>query len=154
VSDPPSQQITAVWISLIQAGNRALAHIETALADQNLPPLGWYDALLEIERAEDKGLRPFVLQNRLLLAQYSMSRLLKRLETAGLIRKIPCASDGRGHAVQITDQGAAVRRRMWPVYARALNEIWQDRFTKAELARMQGLLDRVAPPDPGASPKP
>jgi len=145
MTDAPNQQVTDAWISLMQAGNRALGQIEAALGAQNLPPLDWYDALLEIERAGRDGVRPFVLQKRLLLAQYSMSRLLKRIESAGYIRKIPCQSDGRGYAVQITDQGKAVRKRMWPVYARALKEIWQDRFTEAEMAALQGLLDRVAP---------
>jgi len=144
MADAPNQQVTDAWISLMQAGNRALGQIEAALGAENLPPLDWYDALLEIERAGRDGLRPFMLQKRLLLAQYSMSRLLKRIESAGYIRKIPCQSDGRGYAVQITDQGATVRKRMWPVYALALKEIWQDRFSATELAALQGLLDRVA----------
>jgi len=150
MTDAPPQQVTDVWISLMQASNRALAYIEAALAKQNLPPLDWYDALLEIERAEGDGLRPYVLQKRLLLAQYSMSRLLTRIEKAGYIRKIPSQSDGRGYAVQITKQGAKVRKRMWPVYALALKEIWQDRFAEAELTGMQGLLDRIASQGAGA----
>jgi DNA-binding MarR family transcriptional regulator len=133
-----------VWTSLVRSGNRALGRIETALTEEALPPLGWYDALLEVEKAGPGGLRPFELQTRLLLPQYGMSRLLKKIETAGYIRKIPCPSDRRGHAIEITGKGADVRARMWPIYARCLTEIWQDRFSTDEISELKALLDRVA----------
>ena len=46
------------------------------------PPLAWYDALLEIEKAGPDGLRPFELRKLLLLPQYGTSRLLDRMVTA------------------------------------------------------------------------
>lgn len=142
----PDPSTLNVWTSLVRANTRALARIETALASEDLPPLGWYDALLEIERAGPDGLRPFVLQDRLLLPQYGLSRLLKRLEKAGYIRRISCATDRRGYSVQITGKGAAVRQRMWPLYARSLNETCQEQFSGDELVQLKELLDRIAPP--------
>ena len=96
--------------------------MEGALKAAGLPPLAWYDVLLELERAGDCGLRPFALERELLLPQYGLSRLLARMEEAGLVERRNCPSDGRGQMVVIAEAGRATRGAMWPVYARALHE--------------------------------
>ena len=68
------------------------------LKSAGLPALEWYDVLLEIERAGP--LRPRDLQSRLLLAQSNLSRLLDRMERAGLIARGDCEQDGRGLVVR------------------------------------------------------
>ena len=105
-----------------------------------LPPLGWYDALLELERAGAPGLRPFELERAMLLEQYNLSRLLDRMEKAGYVARHACADDGRGQIVAITPAGKAVRRRMWPVYAAAIEEALGRRLSKAEAKTLDALL--------------
>ena len=78
-----SQQIVQAWARLLKAERLALARVETALKQAGLPPLAWYDVLLELERAGEAGLRPFELERALLLAQYNLSRLLDRIERGG-----------------------------------------------------------------------
>ena len=82
----------------------------------------WYDALLELERSGAKGLRPFELQKQLLFAQYNLSRLGDRLDAAGYVVRKASAADGRGQVLTITASGRALRRRMWPVYAQAIED--------------------------------
>ena len=55
---------------------RAIEAVEARLKAADLPPLGWYDVLLELEKAGEAGLRPFELQARLLLPQYGVSPTL------------------------------------------------------------------------------
>ena len=116
----PLPSTIAFWTHLVSTGMDILAAIEDALKAKGLPPLAWYDALLEIENAGADGVRPFALQERLLLPQSGMSRLLQRLEKADYIKRLDCEADGRGFVVVITSQGKAIRRRMWPVYAETL----------------------------------
>ena len=47
-----------VWMRLMRASRTTLAAIEAALKGAGLPPLSWYDALLELRRAGVGGLRP------------------------------------------------------------------------------------------------
>ncbi|MDE2251969.1 MAG: winged helix-turn-helix transcriptional regulator [Gammaproteobacteria bacterium] len=105
------------WALLLAAQRLALQSVECALVRAKLPPLAWYDALLELERTGSRGLRPFELQRAMLLAQYNLSRLLDRIEKRGYVERRECRPDGRGQVVVVTKAGLALRRRMWPAYA-------------------------------------
>jgi DNA-binding MarR family transcriptional regulator len=143
--DPNVRKNTvAAWTSLIRASARSLAVIEAALAGANLPPLSWYDALLEIEKAGPDGIRPYVLKERLLLPQYGTSRLLGRLAQAGYIIRTPCDGDGRGHVEKITDEGRRMRQAMWPVYQQSLIDIFEDNIDEKEAEILHDILRRIA----------
>lgn len=144
MSGMPSDETVAAWTALMRAQRRALGVIEAALKAAGLPALAVYDALLEIERAGEEGLRPFQLEPRLLLPQYGLSRLLDRLAADGLVRRRPAPKDRRGHVVVISPQGRALRARMWPVYARALERAFGCRLDPGEAATLAKLLRRVA----------
>jgi DNA-binding MarR family transcriptional regulator len=142
---PPAPEIVAVWTRLIRAGRHVRDAIETALKAEGLPPLDWYDALWEVEQAAD-GIRPMTLEERLLLPQYGLSRLVDRLVAAGYVERRPCPADRRGQMLVATDAGRAVRAAMWPVYAGALNATVGaalEREAAAALAAQLGRLARV-----------
>ena len=120
MSSKPSEITIRAWARLMRAQQLVLASIERDLKVARLPPLVWYDVLLEVERAGEAGLRPFELERGMLLAQYNLSRLIDRIEHAGYVERRSCEDDGRGQLVAITDRGKAIRRKMWPVYARAI----------------------------------
>src|ERR1700682_2353535 len=104
---PPSDAVIRAWTRLIRAQQVALSAVEAELKAASFPPLAWYDVLLELSRVEGEGLRPFVLEQQLLLAQYNLSRLLDRLEKAGYVERAACPDDGRGLIVAITASGRA-----------------------------------------------
>lgn len=139
----PSPGTVDAWIALMAASRTLLRRIEAALKAASFPPLSWYDALLEIERAGGDGVRPFELRARLLLPQYGTSRMLDRLEADGLVARDACAQDGRGQVVRITEAGLRMRRRMWPVYAGRLEALIGDRLGVDERARLVGLLAKL-----------
>jgi DNA-binding MarR family transcriptional regulator len=108
-----------------------------------LPPLEWYDALLEIGRAGADGLRPMVLDARLLLPQFGVSRLRKRLEGEGLMQTRPAPDDRRGTVVAITAARRAMRQRIWPVHAAAQEDVVAARIAPEERAPLPALLARL-----------
>lgn len=116
--------------------------MEGALKGAGLPPLEWYDVLLELERGGP--LRPRDLQARLLLAQYNLSRLLDRLVAAGLIQRRPCPDDKRGYLVAATADGRALRERMWPVYAQGIQDAVGASLTLDESESLVRLLAPLA----------
>ena len=120
MSKRPSKTVIRAWARLMKTQQLALAGVEQALKAEGMPPLGWYDVLLEVERAGATGLRPFELEQTLLLAQYNLSRLIDRMERAGYVERITCEDDGRGQLIVITNAGKAMRRKIWPVYAQAI----------------------------------
>ena len=62
-----------------------MSRVESALKAAGLPPLAWYEVLVELDRAGACGVRPFALEEALQLPQYGLSRLLARMEEAGLV---------------------------------------------------------------------
>lgn len=141
-TDPGKPTIRA-WTRLVRAHHRALSGIETALKQNGFPPLSWYDALLELDRVGDDGLRPFELEQKLLLPQYGLSRLVARIESAGYLTRRPAADDGRGQVIAITKSGRDLRARMWPVYSTALQTAIGHPLTDREAITLASLLDRI-----------
>jgi DNA-binding MarR family transcriptional regulator len=147
MKNDPSKAVVGAWIRLMRAQQAALLKIERAFRDAGLPPHAWYDALWELDQAGDKGLRPFEIERQMLIAQSNISRLIDRLEAAGYVERHPCKDDARGQFIVITPAGKAIRKRMWPVYAAALNAVIGQRVSDREAATLGGLLDRLLDPD-------
>jgi DNA-binding MarR family transcriptional regulator len=120
--DDPAPDVIRAWTLLVRAKTRVLGAVEEALRQAGLPPLAWYDVLLELRRAGHCGLRPYELERRLLLAQPNVSRLLARLEAAGLVARHVCPEDRRGQMVVVTAAGRDLQERMWPVYRAAIEQ--------------------------------
>ncbi len=118
--------------------------VEEDLKGAGLPPLGWYDVLLELWRADDGRLRPLEIEKRTLLAQYNLSRLLARLEREGLIVMEADPQDGRGKWAVITQHGLAVREAMWAVYGASIRTHLQEKLGEAGATELSALLARLA----------
>ncbi|NND72026.1 MAG: winged helix-turn-helix transcriptional regulator [Rhodothermales bacterium] len=131
------------WASLVRVSGNLVARVEADLRRAKLPPLAQYDALLELHRAGVKGLRPFELQHEMLLAQYNVSRLIVRLVNAGLVERMASEDDGRGQLLRITMNGKELLKRMWPVYASAINRHFGHRLEPAEIISLAAILDKL-----------
>jgi len=141
-----SKNAELAWTGMVATTGLLVGHVEAALKQAGLPPLSWYDVLLEVERAGPEGIRPFEIKERLLLPQYGTSRLLKRLAEAGYVAAADCEEDGRGQIVTITETGKAIRQRMWPIYAAALHAMVQAKLTDAEAEQLALLLAKLRNP--------
>lgn len=139
----PSTNATQAWINLMRAQQRVLALIERDFKAAGLPGLGWYDVLWELSRADGGRLRPFEIEERTLLAQYNLSRLIDRLEREGLVERQTFDDDGRGRWVLITEKGRALRSAMWEVYAKAIAKHVGARLPDADAAQLASLLSRL-----------
>ncbi len=145
MSDQLSESVVASWARLARVSQGVLAAVEADLKTAGQPPLTWYDALLELKRVGEDGLRPAELQARMLLAQYNLSRLLVRLEQAGYVVRRPCPEDGRGQIVTITGAGRRLLPRMWRVYHSAIRAHFADKLTVAEAKTLGDLLGKITP---------
>lgn len=141
----PSSSVVRAWAALARVQPLLLAAVQADLKGAGLPPLEWYDVLLELARAPEGRLRPFEIERRVLLAQYNLSRLLDRLDRAGLVAREACREDGRGRWVAITDAGRASQRATWPVYRASIARHVGGRLSEAEAATLAELLARLGP---------
>ena len=139
----PDEAAVAAWIGLSRAQRATLGRVEARLKAEKLPPLSWYDALWELEKAGEAGLRPFELERAMLFEQYNLSRLADRLAKAGLMDREDCPEDRRGQVLKISPAGRELRRRMWDVYSKAIEEAVGARLSGAEAASLAALLRKL-----------
>jgi DNA-binding MarR family transcriptional regulator len=139
-----SDAATTAWARLVRAHQTAVGNVEDALRRAGYPPLVWYDVLLELERPPGEGLRQRDIERQTLLRRYNVSRIVDRMEAEGLVRRTPSPEDARGRLVRITRKGRALRRRMWPVYAAAIEENFSERYSEKELVQLAALLAPAA----------
>lgn len=137
------QQIET-WRAFLAAYATASDRIECALREAGLPAMAWYDVLHSIYSEPEHRLRPFELADAIVMSRSGLSRLLDRIEAAGLIGRESCPSDRRGQHLVVTDEGVTMLRRMWPVYQAAVAEhfaahVGDDSATvAAALGRIEG----------------
>jgi DNA-binding MarR family transcriptional regulator len=110
------------WRELLNAHARITGAVEAALGEASLPPLAWYDVLWPLYRAPGRRLRAGALAGEVTLSRTGLTRLVDRIEHSGLLRREPAPEDRRGSYVVLTPAGAAMLRRMWPVYEQVLDE--------------------------------
>jgi DNA-binding MarR family transcriptional regulator len=99
--------------------------------------------LLELSRGGGRKLRPVELEKELLVAQYNLSRLLDRMEKAGLVERTVCQGDGRGQMIALTPAGRAMQKRVWPVYRDAIEAHVAPDLPERELEQLAKLLSAI-----------
>ena len=131
------------WAVLLTAHATLIEKIEAALAEAKLPPLGWYDVLWELEKAEGGKLRMHELARRIVLSRSSLTRLADRLEDARLIEREDTPHDRRGYHCVITRAGLAMRRKMWPVYKAEIERLFSKHISVDEARTIGDALGRA-----------
>ncbi len=138
----PSPQFAA-WASLLETYKVLLEKVQNALSEAALPPLEWYDLLLELRLAQDQRLRLFELGERIVLSRSNLTRLCDRLEKEGLIYRERCSKDRRGLYATLSEKGDALRKRMWPVYRHAVEQHFAVHLSEEEAGTLSDLLLKV-----------
>ena len=119
--------------------------LEHELEVQRGLSLHWYDALLQLHEAGGR-LRMQELADRVLLHKSSISRLVDRMETAGLVERVACPSDGRSRYAVITPEGRQVLRRAAPVHLRGIERHFAAHLTDSDVVALSRVLAKL----PGA----
>jgi DNA-binding MarR family transcriptional regulator len=133
----------AAWRALLNAHALVVRRIEADLQAEGLPSLGWYDVLWALYRSPGRRLRIHELADEVVLSRTGMSRLVDRIEAAGMLRREPVPDDRRGAYAVVTEEGIELLRRMWPVYARGIRELFAQQLGD-DPDPVRATLERVA----------
>ncbi|MFI9528616.1 MarR family winged helix-turn-helix transcriptional regulator [Micromonospora rosaria] len=136
-----TDEIGARWHELRLLQWQVNETLEHALQEKFALSLSEYIALATLDASDDDGhLRQQVLAAAIPLNQSSLSRLVARLEKAGLTERYMCATDRRGVYTQITPAGRALVARARRVYQRVLHQALD---TAADDAQLTHLVDKL-----------
>ena len=123
MNEKRAKKAETAWVLLLRSQQMLVNAVETKLKNAGLPPLSWYDVLLELDREPGVALRQYEIGERVLLNKHNLSRLIDRLESQALVKRGSCDTDGRGNVIKITEKGIKTRKEMWPVYEQAIQEL-------------------------------
>lgn len=140
-----SDDVQLAWANLVRSGSAVMQRVENELKSRGFPPIAWYDVLWELEKTPEGRLPQGETQARVLLAQYNFVRLLDRLETAGLVRRVACQNDGRSNVLHLTEAGRELRRAMWSVYDAAIARHVGAQLSPDEAVQLANLLSKLLP---------
>ena len=130
------------WARLMRVSGKLLQDIEADLKAANLPPLGWYDVLLEVRNAEPKWLRPVDIQEKMLIQQYNISRLIERLVKDDLVERKNCDCDKRGQYIVLKPAGHELLNTMRPIYKAAIDRHFGDKLNASEIENLTKILSK------------
>jgi DNA-binding MarR family transcriptional regulator len=137
---------SSAWSLFLTAHAVLVAAVGRELADAGLPTLEWYDALWALERAPDRRLRLSQFERWMVISRSNITRLVDRLERDGLVRREAAEDDRRGAFAILTADGLAMRKRMWVVYERAIDELFQSHLTKHEQRDVEVVFRKLLAP--------
>jgi DNA-binding MarR family transcriptional regulator len=146
----PDETRLMAWRAFLIAHASTVSAIERDLAAEGLVPLTWYDVLVALWEAPDHRLRLHELAREVVLSRSGLTRLVDRLEAAGLLRREPCADDRRGAFAVLTDDGRAAQLRAWPIYARGIATHFADHLSQEEATILANALQRISAATPSS----
>lgn len=138
-----SEKQVQAWARLVWASEAVAGAIEADLKEADFPPLGWYDVLLELERADKGELRPSEIAEATLFTRYNVTRLVDRLQKKNLVERVSCPEDARGAVVRITEEGRHLRAQMWPAYRDAIQRHFAEKLDEEDAAQLSELLGKL-----------
>lgn len=134
------------WESLFRAQHEVFGQISIDFDDENLSQ-SEYDVLLTVTRAPGMTTRLRDITRLALVSQPSVSRLVDRMVTRGLVTKCADPEDGRGALVTATEKGARAFRDLARRHAATVAER-MSALTDHELTQLRDLTAKLRGLDP------
>lgn len=129
------------WRGVLFASSRVLRLAEPDLMERAGFPLPWLDVLAQLYDAPGNALRMQELQERALFTRSGMTRLVDRIEAAGLVRREPVPADRRGVRVVLTPEG---RRRHTEAFVDHLALVEREFGRRLTAGQQRAVADALA----------
>lgn len=132
----------AAWRAMLYANDRLLKR----LAEEMLRELGldmaWYEVLMHLAEAR-RAITQRELVELTLMGQSGLSRVLAKLEAAGLVRRVAVETDRRNLSVELTDRGREQLRRAAPLHLQGIKRWFTDPMSARQVEAIRVGLQRV-----------
>jgi DNA-binding MarR family transcriptional regulator len=132
------------WRTFLRAHARITRVLEAELVAEQRLSLGGYDVLVQLAEAPGRKLRMAELADAVLLSRSGVTRLVDRLERAGLVSREPVVGDGRGVVAALTSVGLDTLRTAAGTHLAGVARHFVARFDSDELQDLGLLCAKLA----------
>jgi DNA-binding MarR family transcriptional regulator len=138
---PSSKKIEA-WRLMLEAHQRLTTQMDVELREQHGLRLDWYDVLYQLSVAGGR-LRMHELADATLFSRTDCTRIVDRMERAGLVQRERASEDGRGVYAAMTDEGRALLREAAVTHLGDIQRLFGAQVTSEEATVMARALERT-----------
>jgi DNA-binding MarR family transcriptional regulator len=132
----------SAWESLFRAQVAVMRTLAAEFPSKDIS-FNEYDVLFNLSRQPQRQLRLRDLNKHVLLTQPSVSRLVDRLVSRGLVAKCPEPSDARGALIRLTDDGYDMFRSVAVEHMRTITDRVGGRLDPDELEQLARLCNKL-----------
>jgi DNA-binding MarR family transcriptional regulator len=139
----PSPERLRAWRLYFESALALVDVLDTELEGDAGLPLRSYDVLVHLEETPD-GLRMNELAERILYSKSGFTRVVDRLEEAGLVRRVRPESDRRSILVVLTDEGRSTMEQARRHHRHAIEEHFSRHLTDADIRALTRALEKIS----------
>jgi DNA-binding MarR family transcriptional regulator len=139
----PSDERVTLFSLLLDTNARLARSFEARLAEECHMPLAWFEVLLRLRREPEGRLRMTQVADAIVHSTGGTTRLIDRLEQAGLVERHLCPSDRRAIHVAITTLGNQRLDDALRVHVTYLDEYMSSRLSCDERSLLTALLSKL-----------
>lgn len=137
-----------LWQEFLRAHRTIIDKMANQMMHDHHLPLEWFDVLIHLAEVPEGGLRQRALRDRLLLSESGVSRLLVRMQQAGLITRNTADEDKRGMEITLTDRGREAVIEATESHVELVSTLFTHRLTRTDLNALSRVLPKLtAEPD-------
>ena len=107
-------------------------------------PLTWFDGLAQLRMAPARRLTMTQLATALLFSKSGLTRLMDRMEAAGLVERLARPGDRRSLHIALTDAGDKKYRQALPIHLDHVKRHFAAYIEDDEAAAVESALTRMA----------
>jgi DNA-binding MarR family transcriptional regulator len=148
----PSPERLRSWRLFFESALALIDVLDSELEHAVGIPMRWYDALVHLEESPE-GIRMNELAERILYSKSGFTRVIDRMEEAGLVRRVRPENDRRSILVVLTDKGAETiehaRRHHRAGIEQHFSQYLTDNDVKALTRALEKISTHVRPLRPG-----
>ena len=138
----PSREQLIVWRTFLEAAFALIDILDTELHEERGISLRWYDVLVHLEEAEH-GVRMNELASRILASKSGLTRVIDRMEEAGLVERQRPDHDRRAIEIVMTPTGRRALANARSVHRRGINEHFAQHLNARDLEALSRSLEKV-----------
>lgn len=135
--------LVPVWVGMLRVQREVVNALDAALQAQHHLSLSAFEVLLHLSYLPERRMRLTALAESVVLTQSGISRLIDRLEQAGLVRREPFPGDARGAYAVLTEDGLARLRAAEATHIAVVRAQFLDHLSVAERTTLARVWERL-----------
>jgi DNA-binding MarR family transcriptional regulator len=142
LSSPAPERLRA-WRLYFESALALVDVLDAELERDAGIPLRWYDVLVQLEETPD-GLRMNELAERILYSKSGFTRVVDRMEEAGLVRRARPENDRRSILVVLTDEGRKTMEHARRHHRHAIDQHFARHLAETDIKALTRGLEKVS----------